>query len=108
MALGMTQEEFWKGPPRLVEAYRKLSELKAQEKNQEAWWQGLYFYKALDTLAFNLTKHKGVATARYPEEPFRITPYTEEEKAERAERERLKALEFFKRQAEAWSKQHGR
>lgn len=108
MALGMTQEEFWHGPPRLVETYRKLAEIKREEKNEEAWWQGVYFYKAIDTIAYNLTKEKGAGPISYPDKPLRIKPYTEDEKEEMAQKEREKAVEFFRKQVEAWRIQHGR
>ena len=104
----MSEEQYWEGPPRLVKTYRKLYELQLEKKNQEAWWQGYYFYKALDTIAFNLTRKQTQPSSSYPKEPLRIKPYTKAEEEERSNKERQKAFAFFQSQQNAWRHQNGR
>ena len=69
------------------------------------WLQGLYNYKAVYTATHNalLPFFKGGKPEKYAEEPLRIIPYTEEEKAAIAEKERQKVIEYFNKMA----KKHG-
>lgn len=63
------------------------------------WLQGLYIYNAVGTVMANAFAKKGATPAKYIEEPIRLTPYTEQEKAEIAEKERRKTVEYFNRLA---------
>lgn len=108
LELGMTPDQYWKGDPYLVQVYRKLKLSERENRNAEAWWQGYYFYQALDVIAFNLTREKGKQAENYPDKPLRITPLTEEEKRAKAQEERNKAIQFFKQKADEWSKANGR
>lgn len=62
--------------------------------------QGYYNFIAVSTALSNFhldgKKHK---LNKYLEEPIRVTPLTEQEKAEKAEAERRKAIEYFNRLA---------
>ena len=44
--------------------------------------------------------------AKYPTDPIRITPYTEEELAEKAEIERQKAIAFFNKLEKDFNRNH--
>lgn len=105
--MGMTEEQYWKGPPRLVQTYIKLNELKNEKENNSAWWQGFYFYRGVDTVAHNLARRKHEPAESYPKQPLRIKPYTKAEKEEMAERERKKAFEFFSSQQKQWRQRNG-
>lgn len=61
--------------------------------------QGLYFHNALGVSLSNALSKKGTRPKKYMEEPFRLVPYTEEEKAAIAETERQKTIEYFNRLA---------
>lgn len=101
---GMTEEQFWKGDPKLAKVYRELYQQKQEAKNYEMWWQGFYFYEAMTSVASGF----GKKPIKYPEKPHRITPETEEEKRSKAEAERKKAIASFTAWKDAWDKQHGK
>lgn len=106
MMCGMTYEQFWYGDPCLVIPFRKVHELQVEQRNQELWLQGLYFYNAVSVAinnAFSKQKQK------YINKPLQLSPPSEEErKAQIAENNRklvarLNAFkdEFEKRQRES-------
>ena len=100
----MTAAEFWDGDPWLAAAYRESARICNQRKSEEMWLQGLYIYNAISTAMGNAFRKKGVSPAKYMEEPIRVTPYTEREKAANAERERQKTIEYFNKLAKKWNK----
>lgn len=83
----------------MVAVYRNAHRIARQRKSEEMWLQGLYFYAALNASMHNALSKKGAPKQSYIEEPIRITPYTPEEKAEMAQRERMKTIEYFNRLA---------
>ncbi len=93
LALGMSYEQYWYGDPRLVKAYRKAHELKAQQKNEEMWVQGIYFSRALHSVAegvmYAVNGGKGKKPSQYPMEPI---PFTKAEQDAAEERKRQRAL----------------
>lgn len=106
MMCGMTYEQFWYGDPCLVIPFRKVHELQVEQRNQELWLQGLYFYNAVSVAinnAFSKQKQK------YINKPLQLFPLSEDErKAQIAENNRklvarLNAFkdEFEKRQRES-------
>lgn len=113
MTYGMTPEEFWHGPPELARAYREKAEIERDYQNQLAWWQGLYIYDALSVIkAQALSKDQREAEKyNYPQEPYRIKPYTEEELRQKQEEEAKKAREHaiaqFNLMKSSWDKKHG-
>lgn len=106
MICGMTYEQFWYGDPCLAIPFRKAHELQVEQRNQELWLQGLYFYNAVSVAinnAFSKQKQK------YINKPLQLFPPSEDErKAQIAENNRklvarLNAFkdEFEKRQRES-------
>ena len=75
----MPSEEFWRGDPARVIAYRKKLQIENQKKNEEAWWQGRYIYEAVSVALHNKFRNKGENSVEYPKEPHRITPKTKAE-----------------------------
>lgn len=71
----------------------------SQRKSEEMWLQGLYIYNAVYVVIGNALKKKGAKPLEYLEEPIRLLPLTEEEKAARAEEERKKVITYFDRLA---------
>lgn len=97
----MTFEQFWYGPPKLCETYRKLHRLRTEQRNQELWLQGLYNYDALAVALNNsFSKHK----EKYVSEPFRLFAPTEAEKQREIEETRRKFIERLN----AWKKEFDR
>ena len=97
MSIGMTYDEFWNKDVRLVEVYRKASELRDKKRNQELWLQGMYVYEALCDASplFRFSMKKGSTKPEpYVKEPYPITATEVREREERETRvkeERLKA-----------------
>lgn len=65
----MSAQEFWHGNPRLAIAYRDAAKIKRQNKYQDEWRAGYYFYEALLTASPAFREiSKGIRHA-YPEKP---------------------------------------
>lgn len=95
--MGMSYEEYWRGKPGLVRAYRKAWKMKREERNWEMWMQGAYFYNALLCVApvmrAALSKEK-VEPGKYMDAPFPLTEKEAQEQEiarERAETKRMLA-----------------
>lgn len=104
----MTEDQFWNGDPYLPVVYRKLSIERRKERNEYLWIQGMYIFEAFSVVMHNAFRKKGTTPAKYPEKPYRITPMTEEEKKEKAEKERQKAIASLTAWKAAWDKKNGR
>lgn len=91
LSFGMSYELFWEGDPALVKAYRKAEEIRRRRCNQELWLEGVYMAEALSATVGNMFR-KG-NKHQYPSEPI---PITEEEQAERREREQRIKMEKIK------------
>ena len=105
LSIGMTADEFWNGDVFLPVAYHNAEMLRKQKKSGEMWLQGLYNFHAFSTALSNLNfSGKRRKPNRYMDEPIRIVPLTEEEKAQKAEKERQKTIEYFNKLAERFAK----
>lgn len=92
MALGVSANEFWNGDYTLLKYYAKRHKIAVEQKNEEMWLQGLYFYEAVAVaISQALSKH---STVKYPEKPHQITPMSEEQQ----EQENQKKVEEFRAQ----------
>ena len=100
----MPAAEFWDGDPWLAAGYREADRISRQRKSEELYLAGYYNFTAFATVAGNILRKKGTAPHKYMEEPIRVVPYTEQEKAAIAIREREKTIEFFNRLAAKWEK----
>ncbi len=85
----MSYDDYWHGSPELCTYYRRAYNIKKESKNQQLWLQGLYIYKAVAAVMSGMfsTNSEG-----YLSEPIRITPLTEREKEERAEKSRQELI----------------
>lgn len=101
LSIGMTPEQYWNGDCTLVRYYREAHLLKIQEKNQELWLQGKYFYDALCGVApvLHAFAKNGTQPIPYMEEPY---PITAEEVQARKEREEKKKFEKMKQMTMTW------
>lgn len=95
LTYGMTYDEFWHGDPWLAKDYRDAYSRKKEERNQELWLQGLYIYNAVSVAIAQ--QIGGSKTAKYLEEPLRMTPMTKEEEEARVKAARAKAKADFMR-----------
>ena len=92
MAMGVSADEFWNGDYTMLKFYAERHKIAVEQKNEELWLQGAYFYEAI-CVALSNAFGKG-AKAKYPEKPHRLTELSEEEK----ELENQKKVEEFRAQ----------
>lgn len=91
MSIGISEEKILNSDPKDLEPYELAHKMEMNRRNTELYRLGLYVGDAISSTVGNMFggKHK------YPEEPYRIFPMTEEEK-EIDKEEQLKAvLRFF-------------
>lgn len=102
LQMGMTPEQYWRGEPALAAWYARAWQLRRQQVSDEAWLMGAYVFHALSAVAHNIHRDpkRGQKPKGYLEEPFRVTPETEEEKEQKARRERERVIAFFNKMAE--------
>jgi len=105
MTRGVSCEEFWHGDYTKLKYYVDAYELNRQKRSEELWLAGLYTYDAVAVAIGNAMRGKNKRPLRYVEEPLRVIPYTEEEKAYMAEQERQKEIEQFRQMMEKWERQ---
>lgn len=94
LSIGMTPNEYWSGDCTLVRYYRKAHLLKIQEKNQELWLQGKYFYDAICGVApvLHAFAKNGTQPIPYTEEPYPVTMAEVQARKEREERRKFEKL----------------
>lgn len=94
----MSIKDFWENDPELFWAYRfsYINKLKreSEEKNYDAWLQGLYFFEGV---SIALSNGFGKSHLKYPERPYGVEE--KEEKPIMSEREKL-AIELKGRVAQ--------
>ena len=105
LSIGMTEEQFWKGDPSLVQAYKQAQRLRDERKNQELWLQGLYFYKALSVVISNAFGGGKTARQKYFEEPIDLHP--EETTARKQAEARQKVVDYLNAWKSAWDRKQG-
>lgn len=103
MAIGVPYKEYWYGDPAQLRYYVRAHELKNEQKNEEIWLQGLYVFKAFDsiisTFSWQLGGRKGKRPEGYIDKPIRLTEKTEEEKRRDEINQAKKIINDF----DAWS-----
>lgn len=105
LAMGMTYDEFWHGPPSLARDYRKAHEIQRHERNNEMWMQGRYIFDALRCapllVGFPEKGYKVPSEAGYPDMPY---PLSDKEAEEREIMRKNENTKRFIAQLEAESK----
>jgi len=107
MLYGMTYEQYWYGDPNMAGSFRKLHELKIEQKNQELWLQGLYIYNAVGVVASNALSKKGSSSQKYLEKPIDILPKSKEQQEKEAEDTRQKVIDALSAWKKQWDAQKG-
>ncbi len=95
MAIGIEEGAFWDMNIAKLRPYLIAENIRRENQNFNAWLAGAYVYDAVAKAIAATFGKKGRRAPKYMEKPMRITPYTEEERAEMAARERKKAIAFF-------------
>lgn len=104
----MTEEEYWRGDPNLVVAYRELNKMKMESRNHDMWLQGMYIHEGFAVALQNGFSKKGSKKAKYPQKPYEIFPKTETDKKASAKEEREKAIRSLNAWKSAWDKRNGK
>lgn len=97
MAIGVPCDEYWHGDYTSLQYYVKAHELRNEQRNQEMWLQGLYNYKAFESVigmfSWGLGGRKGSKPESYISSPI---PITEREKEVERQRAIAKTLAWVK------------
>lgn len=98
----MSYAEYWEGDPLLARAYHKAEILRTQQRSDNMWLQGQYFFEAMSTALSNFSaglagKHKH---NDYRKSPYRVIPKTEKE----IEAEKKAEVEARIEQLKSWQK----
>lgn len=99
LAIGMTFAEYWEGDPLLAQYYRKAYRIKQDEKNNDAWLQGMYVYDAVSTALHNALR--GLGKNKPPVKDYAKQPYELYNKV-KSEAEKAKEVEVEQEKAAAW------
>lgn len=86
MAMGVPYDEYWNGDYKKLPFYRKAYALKRNERNFDAWLQGVYILRAIGSVVPG-------SEEMYPQEPL---PLTEEDFQRAEERQKRKEIESAK------------
>lgn len=72
LAIGVSYDLFWHLTPKKLESFYKADKIKRERRDEEAWFQGMYFAYALDSTVCNnfLWRGKGSQPHNYVEKPF--------------------------------------
>lgn len=82
--------------------------IRRERENYNAWLSGFYVYVGVSTALANAFRDKGQRVQNYMEKPIRITPLTEEEQLQEQQREREKAIAYFKAMEVSWKAKEDR
>lgn len=109
IAIGMTPDQYWYDDVYLVKSYLEADRLRQLRMNDEAWLLGMYIYDAIGRLSpiLRSLSKSGTKPRPYMDKPYCIDKRNArpEESKRNKEKERLRAILFFKNWARATSKQ---
>lgn len=110
LAMGMTYEQFWDMDCTLVIPYRKAYHLRQEEANNNAWLQGLYIMRALQSVPVfvNGFMPRGAHLQRYFEKPIDFTPEKKKPVQETNTEKQNNAISFMEKLAGRFNSQFDR
>ena len=110
LAMGMTYEQYWDMDCALVIPYRKAFRLRQEEANNNAWLQGLYIMRALQSvpLFVNGFMPKGAHLQRYFDKPIDFTPEKKKTRQELNSEKQNNAIAFMEKLAGRFNSQFDR
>ena len=110
LSIGMTWDQYWNGDVWMVEAFREADKLRQQQRDVDAWLNGLYVMKAVYASVGNMLQGKGKKPIEYPEKPVFVEATrekTEAEKEQEIKNERLRGWANFNAIVENYKATHG-
>lgn len=84
----MTYEQYWYDDPLMVRAFYKADQLRRERADTDAWLNGLYVKKAIESTIGNAFRAKGTQPEKYPGKPI----LTEERELKKQTEEQQKAF----------------
>lgn len=90
----------------MVGAFRKADRMRQERNDSEAWLQGLYFSKAIESTIGNMFRSKGSKPLEYPDAPLLATQIEQQKQTE--EEQKNFAAMYMMQMVEAgknWGKQ---
>lgn len=102
LSIGMSSSQFWDEDCQLAKNYRKASEIRSRQKNEELWLQGAYIYHALCCASplLHAFAKAGTTAEPYPDKPY---PLSKRENIQRREEEERKNRKAAMAAFTAWS-----
>lgn len=98
LAIGVSYDLFWHLTPKKLESFYKADEIKRKRRDEEAWFQGMYFASAIDSTICNAFRDG--QKEKYANKPFlQDLGISEEEKIEKELQNMLLAEEMWIKQA---------
>lgn len=93
----MTWDQYWYGDVCMAEAFREADKLRQERQNNEAWLQGVYFARAIQSTICNAFRSKGSEPDKYPDQPFDLygNQKNQEKTEEQEEQEAVWALAWM-------------
>lgn len=91
LSIGISKEEILESDPKDLEAYELAHKIVMNRRNTELYRLGMYIGDAINATVGNMFGGKN----KYPEEPYRIFPMTEQEQEEEKEKQLHQLLKFF-------------
>ena len=91
----MPYDLYWhSNDPEVLRGFVEADKLRQKRKDIEAWMQGAYIKKAIESSIGNAFLKQGVQPIEYPEHPlsYEEPEKTEQQKQDEAERERLRLV----------------
>lgn len=103
---GMTYDEYWNGDPWMTRTYAELYRIRQNQENSMLWVQGIYIYKAFETVMANSFRDKGKPPVQYLDKPLDIFPKTQEQIEAEQEQQQRKIAEMFTEWGKRFNEQH--
>lgn len=92
LSMGMSYEEYWRGPAWLARAYREAFEIRRRREEWSRWRQGAYVYHVVMCAAPVIKPFvKDAKPGKYPDEPWPVSEEEARKQQERRDRENYEA-----------------
>lgn len=103
MFYGMSYDDFWNGPPEMVNYYREKHKLEIKAQNEALWLQGFYNFSAISTALGNIhLDGKSHKINKYMEKPLDLFEKNEREKKQEVEAAKQKVIDTLNKWQKAF------
>lgn len=95
LVYGMTSEEYWDGDCYLAEVYRKKYRISCHIEESRQYALYCYLWDAVNKGLSNMNRKRGTQPQKAMENPIPLIELDAEEKRQKAERERRRAIAYL-------------